>query len=430
MFYQYTLPELEKIIISGIINTLGIGKVCDVLSEDDFLSKKEKLIYRTMLTYFSKGNDDWFVQTFSELQKDKITFSEYFSCNTIVISSNILFYVKELKKLKRKMLLSDLFVDSQARVNSEKLDDFIISFNKKFSEITADKMLTSGDIETTITEYENLQEVYADKIKNGIELLGIDTGFSYINKAIDGLRESHLWIVGGYTGSGKTFLSLNIVVNLIRQKKRVGFYSLEMSKVDIFGRLLGIMLKENSLKLLKGFTSPETHQQIKDVKNKIKESKMFLYTELSDLETIKLSMIRENMRNKVDLFVLDYIQLLQANGKSEYENMKEAITELQRVAIKLKVSIIVLSQISNEAAKNRNSVVMGFKGSGDIAAAADLAIELLPDKVDLDTEETDYKTKYETNVKMVIKKNRHGLSGSQNLTFDKYTGLFSQKSDF
>jgi len=430
MYKNHTLQELEKIIISGIITTRGIDKVCDTLSADDFLSYKEKLVYQTMLSYFSKGIEDWYIQTYSDLQKNNITFADYLSRNEIITAGDIEFYAKELKTLRRKLLLSDLFADSQAKVQGAKLDDFIISFDKKFAEITADKLGQSGDIETAIAEYENLQAIYAEKMKNGIDLIGIDTGFEYLNKIIDGLQAGHLWVIGGNTSSGKTFMALNIVANLIKQQKRVGFYSLEMSKVDIFGRILGIMSGENSLKLLKRTTTPEIRQQVENIKNEIKESKMFLYTELSDLDKIKLSMIREYMKNKVDLFVVDFIQLLGANGKSEYENMKEAITEFQLLAKKLGVSIIILSQISNEAAKNRNSVVIGFKGSGDIAAAADLAIELLPEKEDLEMDNFESDDKYKKSVQLVVKKNRHGLTGYKKMNFNRYTGTFSEEQKF
>lgn len=433
MYNNHTIQELEKIIISGILETRGVDKVCDTLSADDFVSKREKLIYQTVLKFFMRGGE-WFIETYNELKKQNISITDYLQNGSVVINSaEVLFYVRELKDQRRKLLLSDLFTDSQSKVKGEKLDDFIIDFDKKFSAITSDKLLVSGDIETAITEYENLQKIYAEKIKNGIDLIGIDTGFEYLNKMIDGLRQGHLWVLGGYTNTGKTFMVLNIVANLIKQKKRIGFYSLEMSKVDIFGRLLGIMTGQNSLKLLKGISTNENKQVIENIKEEIKASKMFLYTELSDLDKIKLSMIRENMKNKVDLFVVDYIQLMQADGKSEYENMKMAITEFQKLATQLKVSIIVLSQISNEAAKNRNSVVMGFKGSGDIGAAADLGIELLPDKEDLEEDKEftseENKMRYKADVKMVIKKNRHGMKGYQWMTFYKRTGIFDVRGN-
>src|SRR5690606_1031210 len=102
-------------------------------------------------------------------------------------------------------------------------------------------------------QIEKLKKVQKDfKNKPEGSLIGISTGFKKLDDVIDGFRPGHFWVLGGYTSAGKTFASLNLVANLIKQKKRVVFYSLEMTEVDILSRLSGILTQQNTKKILRG----------------------------------------------------------------------------------------------------------------------------------------------------------------------------------
>jgi replicative DNA helicase len=236
-------------------------------------------------------------------------------------------------------------------------------------------------------------------------------------------------VIGGYTNMGKTATSLNIASNVIKQGKRVVYYSLEMSKTDILSRLLGIMTKESGLAILKG--SKYDSGAVAGCMELISKSESSIYNEKTELSAIEGSMLEENLNKPVDLFIVDFLQLITLKGaKSEYESVSTAILELQQTAKKLKVPIIVLSQVSNEGAKYNNEVVMSFKGSGSIAAAADLAIEINIGETDKEL----WKIKMHKGepVKMLwnVRKNRHGKVGSLEMAFDGRTGVFKLEDHF
>jgi replicative DNA helicase len=136
-------------------------------------------------------------------------------------------------------------------------------------------------------------------------------------------------------------------------------------------------------------------------------------------------MYEENLRDKVDLFVVDFLQIMTVkNSKSEYETTTTAILSLQQIAKRLNIPVMVLSQISNESAKVEDAVVMGFKGSGAIASAADLAIELKSGE----QSRQDWKQKIKegklVKIDWSIKKNRHGSIGKMEMAFNGNTGIF------
>jgi replicative DNA helicase len=284
------------------------------------------------------------------------------------------------------------------------------------------------DIQAVIAEFREKQKEYKTKFENGGKLIGLPTGYDKIDKIIDGFRPSHLWVIGAYTNMGKTAASLNFAAELIRQGKRVVFYSLEMTRLDILARLVGILTNQSGVSILKGF--PHDEAKVQQALDMIVESGMTIHTNKYELSAVEFSMFEEHATKKVDLFILDFIQLVTLKGsRSEYETTTAAILGMQQAAKKLSVPTIILSQISNDGARNSNEVVMAFKGSGGIAAAADLAIEIQIGEENA----TEWKHKMQegkpVTMKWNIRKNRHGSVGYVEMEFTGRTGVFSQKVD-
>ncbi len=290
-------------------------------------------------------------------------------------------------------------------------------------------MKENPNISFIVEEFRKQQKIYADKFKNGGKLIGTSTGFEKLDSLIDGLRPEHLWIIGGYTNMGKTFAALNIVADLILQGKRVSLYSLEMSQLDIVARLLGILTKQNGASILKSF--PHDTTAVENAFVEMIESQLAIHTQVSDLREIRIAMLNEHKENPVDLFVVDFLQIVTVkDSKSEYETTTAVAVQLQQQAKLLKVPIIALSQISNDGARNPEQDVMTFKGSGAIAAAADLAIEITKYKGE---SKEDWLRKIKSgepvNMTWYIRKNRHGRLGALDMEFDGRTGIF-KPTDF
>jgi replicative DNA helicase len=201
-----------------------------------------------------------------------------------------------------------------------------------------------------------------------------------------------------------------------------------MSKIDVLTRLVGIMTKQQGLSILKSF--PHDESEVADAIKKISESNMSVHGNKYDIDSIEFSMYEEQMKCPVDLFVVDFIQLISVKeARSEYETVTKAMLALQQTAKRLKVPIIVLSQISNEGAKSQSEATMSFKGSGSIGSAADFAIEI---KIGEEKTE-DWKTKLykgePVKMKWNVRKNRHGKVGYIDMMFTGATGIFSDPDD-
>lgn len=310
---------------------------------------------------------------------------------------------------------------------TENIKAYISNLQSEFITKISNQETTKNDIQSIVNKFEIKKAEYQQKKERGDKLIGTSTGYNKIDEIIDGIRPAHFWVIGGYTNYGKTTFALNIVANLIKQNKRVVFYSLEMEDTDIFAKLLGILSGDSGKSIMKGYA--KNNQEVENNIKEIINSKLSIHTGLFELSEILYSMQEEIINNPTTLFVVDFIQNMTVkNSKSEYETVTACALELQQCAKRLKVPIIALSQISNEGARNVSSV-MSFKGSGAIASAADLAIEI---GINNKTKEewTEKKMKGEpVPMEIDVRKNRHGKTMLIDMMFDMHTGRFEDTQE-
>jgi replicative DNA helicase len=350
----------------------------------------------------------------------------YFAKLASLPKNNAGYYAQKIKEQHAKHRLKEAADQISIMVDSDKpLEDILQEAGKVIVSSVESPDQENADIKRVIDEYDHVQLEHHERFLNGGGLIGLTSGFDWLDQAIDGIRPGHLWVIGGYSSAGKTFFSLNIAKALIEKKKRVLYFSLEMSKVDIVSRLLGIITELNGRTILKQPLPSHDTDRVECAKQLLIDSNMALYSGMHDHNRVLLTTMQENLRAHVDCVFIDYLQLFRTGGKSEYEAMTNIITELQNFSQRTGIPIIVLSQVSNEHAKN-TSPTMGFKGSGAIGASAELALEIRVD-MDLETDKSlaDKISKDEPyTVKIIAKKNRQGKMGSFRCLFWGKVGKF------
>lgn len=417
--------SFEKELISFVIaDPSKISKIRTIISKEDFIYFGGQ--YENVLTSFLNDRD-----ILLEFKQAGYSYTEFATHlfeqgrNNIRQIENI---ARDIKNTSSALNILTLLTNYSENVPDDNLDSFVSDVQKNILNKVSVVDGESSDIDSVIKEFKEKQSFYKDKLENGKGIIGIPTGYKKLDEIIDGLRPEHLWIIGGYANLGKTSASLNIVSSLVKMKKRVVFYSLEMSKTDILSKLVGIMTNQSGLTILKGF--PHDEQLVEKAMEKISKSNMTVHNNKYDMDSIEFSMYDENTKSPVDLFVIDFLQLITVKGsRSEYETITGAILRLQQMAKRLKVPIIVLSQISNEGAKANNEVVMSFRGSGSIASAADLAIEIQIGEDDKVIWKTKLFNGEPVKMKWNIRKNRHGKVGFLDMHFTGFTGRFADADE-
>lgn len=420
------MHDFEKALLGAILKDNKALMDIGGLKAEDFQDPQARLIFGEMLKLFQSGTRIDALNLTKELegkvQGDPVTIlMDLMDMPT----GSVKHYVDKItdtavrKRVKEAGQKITVLPDKNAP-----LDEIVSEMGLIVAQAAETATGERADFDSCLAEFERLQEIYHEKYQHGGGIIGISTGYQWLDGAIDGIRPGHFWVIGGYSSSGKTFFSLNIVANLATQGKRVLFFSLEMSKADIIARLLGIMTEVNSTIIMRQPLHADTVQTYNQAKNTLRSSGLAIYGGIHDYSRVLLAILQEHYRSPVDCVVIDYIQLFKTFGKSEYESMTVIATELQNFAKKTGIPIILLSQVSNEHAKN-DSPTMGFKGSGAIGASADLGLELrIPKHVTKEVLAEKRKNNLPYNVEITAKKNRHGKMGSFICDFWGWHGRF------
>lgn len=327
-----------------------------------------------------------------------------------------------LHKVKASIDLKSLLQRSLERIQPKDFDDFIVDFQRQYIEITGIREKESVDIAQVIEQYEKQQEIYSEQIRQGAKIIGHSCGIDKLDNVIDGLRPEHLWVIGAFTGVGKTFFALNILNTLIENKVPTAFYSLEMSKNDIVSRLLGLQTSQHGIKIMKG--SVDDFKSVQEAKDRLKTAPLTVHSTTRTLDQLRLSILEQKLKNKVEVVFVDFAQLvviLEANNL--FQSMSTFAHAIQDLAKEQKITIVLLSQLSNEAHKSNDSQAMGYKGAQDLEAAADLGIILKLE--DPESRDEFINRGVPLPVKCQIKKNRHGAPGTIQMEFDTTCGRFS-----
>jgi replicative DNA helicase len=408
---------IEKELISRIIfDTKHAIRSSAIVSADDFHQYGE--VYATVVKCHIENKN-----IVTELKQIGASAAEFTNDSFRQLDA----ICKDLKDVSNALRVHSTLITATDKITYENVDSYVSEVQRDIMNAVKSSERENTSMSIIAEDWKTLRDTNIEKIKSGNPLIGISCGFSKIDALIDGIRPGHLWILGGYTNTGKTFGSLNIVATLIKQGKRVVYYSIEMTAADIVSRILGILTRQNGKSLIKGYGDQVTAES---AMQELIKSNLSIHTSKNKLSEIQFSMIEENMTQPVDFFVVDYMQLVQVKGAKEYEAMTAVSVEFQAIAKRLMAPIMLLSQVSNEGAKNGSEVVMSFKGSGAIAATADLAIEI----INAEEDKTEWKRKLyagePVKMKWDIKKNRHGAVGVIEMNFVGNTGIFEQDTAF
>jgi len=414
--------ESEEILISCLLNSNSkYIELCDTIFAEDFYSTKCKLIFQAITDLFSKyGKYD--IITIRQYAKDKkLEVEASYIANLVskeITIHNAGRYAETVKdkSIRRQLLTAQNENEQLIYSEGEDINSVLAKTQDSIFKISPLK-IKNNKIETIIKDLQKLQEEYSKKYEEGKRIIGFSTGIKKVDFAIDGIRPGHFWVVGGWHGTGKTSFALNIVHELIEQDVEISIITLEMSQVDLAAKIIGIRHGMSSMKVIKGMLTEEEHDMIEEGKYFLNKSKMEIHTEF-ELEKIKLQIRKDVYTRGVKVVIIDYLQKIMDKKVFDETPLASKVSkELANLAQELKVSIIVLSQISNEAQKGQGAGA-GFKGSGTIEASADLAIVLKREKnKEQEGEEI-------VPIKIIITKNKFGFDGTINYRMHLTSGKF------
>ncbi|MCS7183347.1 MAG: replicative DNA helicase, partial [Thermoanaerobaculum sp.] len=217
--------------------------------------------------------------------------------------------------------------------------------------------------------------------------VGLETGFRRLDELTSGLKEQELIILAARPGVGKTAMALNIASHVaLRLKKRVLFFSLEMSASALVRRLLAAEAKVSLQRIINGRISLKPSRSLSDLDRLVSAADALGDAPLwiDDSATLSLLELRGKarrmmMEHGLDLVVVDYLQLMSSGQKTENRTQEvSAISRgLKAIAKQLRVPVLALSQLSRQPERrgaDARPQLSDLRESGSIEQDADVVI--------------------------------------------------------
>ena len=220
--------------------------------------------------------------------------------------------------------------------------------------------------------------------------IGLMTGIPQFDRE-GGLPENAFIVIGAKSSHGKTSFANYLALQAMKHGKRVAYYSMEMTNLELTQRLLSMECRVNVNALARLKLSPEQEEaafhSIDTLIASNAENFNFDERGVSNLDRM-LQSIRVLKRTRgLDLVVVDYIQLLGIDPMFRDENATKMIGRASHafkdLSRDLGVTIVCLSQINRNVTGRPTRA--NLRDSGEIDGASDLTLILYrpeADKVD------------------------------------------------
>ncbi len=177
----------------------------------------------------------------------------------------------------------------------------------------------------------------------------LDWGFENVNKRVQCPVHGKFVILGADSSMGKTALALQWAYGFATKGLRVGFFSLETEERTGFDRIAAHAARVRMPKIKSKMLGEPELAQVYDVGAKHGSICLdFLEAAGCTVDDIRACALADNY----DVVFVDYVQLLNADGRTRAEMVTNISIQLHTMAQSLGVTVIGLSQITPGEAKN------------------------------------------------------------------------------
>jgi replicative DNA helicase len=448
---ERTLPhnlEAEKCVLGAVlINNHAFNQATEVIDSGDFFRDAHRRIFDRMVSLSERSLPIDLVTLKDELFRagdlDDVGGPAYISSlmDGVPRSANIEHYARIVKERStlRKLIQSANDVLGRAYDAEEDADLLLDEAERSIFQIAENRMRSGfvkvGDL--VDAGYQLIEKLQAQR---GL-VTGVPSGFVELDEMTSGFQNSDLVIVAARPAMGKTSFVLNMALNAaVEANKSVGIFSLEMSKEQLFMRMLTSEARVDAHRFRGGFLGEQDYARLVDAFARLHDAKVFIDDTASiGILEMRAKCRRLKMEHGLDMIVVDYLQLMQGRGR--FESRQQELASISRalkiMAKELEIPILALSQLSRatETRADHRPQLSDLRESGALEQDADVVMFIFREEMYLVDGERNPDT--EGIAEIIIGKQRNGPTGTAKLAFLKqYTrfenlapGQFDRRGD-
>lgn len=288
---------------------------------------------------------------------------------------------------------------------------------------------------------------FVNGISDSVNTEAIPTGFSKLDKELDGGLYEGLYTLGAVSSLGKTTLALQMADQIAQRGKDVLIISLEMARTELMAKsisrhtLIDVFQNGGDLrhaKTTRGITSGARYVKYCDTERELIKRSIEAYGSYADhiyikegLGNLGVTAVRaaaeehKRIMGKAPVVLIDYLQILAPYDPraTDKVNLDRSVLELKRLSRDLKTPVIVISSFNRESYSASVSM-KAFKESGAIEYGSDVLIGLQLEGVgNKEFDELKAKKRNPRAIELVILKSRNSAAGGR-ISF-KYYPLFN-----
>ena len=418
--------DAEKSLLGAVlIDEEVLADAAEITHPSDFYDKNHGLIFAGMMRLFEKHKPVDLLTLTDELKrKDELELvggSAYLTelTNYVPTATHASAYAEMIAQaaVRRRLIkasgdISELGYDESTTTQEllEKAEAELFSVSDQSTKqdlVSLESILTDS--------FDRIEELS----KNKGSLRGVRTGYRDLDNMTAGLQKSDLIILAARPAMGKTTLVTNLAYNVATiEKNPVLFFSLEMSKEQLVDRMLADASGVDSWNIRTGNLSDEDFAKLSEAMGEMAEAPIYI----DDTPGLSVLEMRTKARriaheNPLGLIIVDYLQLMQANGNHNGNRVQE-VSEISRglklIARELNVPLIALSQLSRSVESRTPPIpqLADLRESGSIEQDADIVSFIYrPGYYEPDNPEVQNITD------LIIAKHRNGPVGKVQLYF-------------
>lgn len=431
----HSLAAERGVLGSILLDQEAIVRIADLIKAQDFYDPKHEKIFIAVLELFQNHTPIDILTLAQRLidkkELDLIGGRAYLAELTeeIPTSSHIFEYAQIIKQKAtlRGLLRSGQEISGLALAEEEETNVVLEKAEQSLFRVTQqlirDRFIHVKEI--LKSRFDEFAARHDSPDKDQIQ--GVPTGFKTLDFILGGLNLTDFIVLAARPSMGKTALALGIAQNAsLKNAKRVGFLSLEMSKEQLVDRMFASLLGVDSWKLKKGRLTDTEFSRMGEVMDHLAKAELFIDDSVgSSVVEVRAKARRLQMEHGLDLLVIDYLQLMSCESKSSWagnrvQEIGEISRSLKQLARELHIPILALSQLSR-AVENRPGKIpqlSDLRESGAIEQDADVVMMMYRD----DYYEEDSTRPGITDI--YIRKNRHGPTSKVELKFKKQQMCF------
>jgi replicative DNA helicase len=434
--------EFEETVLGALmLEKDAIHTVSDILKPESFYSDALGKIYKSILD-LSLNLKPIDIHTVAQQLKisgdiDAIGGPFYLAqlTNKVASTAHLEYHARIIaqKFIQRELIRVGASIQTKAFEETEDVADMLDEAEKSLFEIA------EGNIKKEVSQ---IDVVLRDAIKQIEEagkrpdgLSGVPSGFTDLDRMTSGWQKSDLVIIAARPAMGKTAFVLSMARNIaVDHKRPVAVFSLEMSSVQLVNRLISSETELPSEKIKTGNLNTNEWAQLETKIKGLEEAPMFIDdTPALSIFEFRSKIRRLVMQHKIEIVIIDYLQLMTAGGAFSREQEVSTISRsLKAIAKELNVPIIALSQLNRSVemrSGDKRPQLSDLRESGAIEQDADMVLFIhRPEYFGIN--EDSLGNSLIGMAELIVAKHRNGAVGDVRLRFRKeftrFTDIDSQ----